>query len=264
MDAQLFLEYGWVLLVLIALEGLLSADNALVLAIMAKHLPEDEQKKALNIGLLLAFIFRVGSLFIISFLFHVWEVQAIGAAYLIFIAVKHLLPSKHKEKEAKGKSYKATIAQIAFADIAFAIDSILAAVALVIALPDTTFGHIGGMDGAKFVVIVLAAIAGLIVIRFAAAFFVKLLNERPSLEKAAFVIVGWVGVKLVMNVLAHEDVHLIPHEFPHSLIWKLIFYGVLVAIVVLGWFMSGRKPNEEEIDGEAEELVEENKKETDK
>ncbi|WP_186575910.1 TerC family protein [Aquibacillus kalidii] len=246
MDAQLLLEYGWVLLVLIALEGLLSADNALVLAIMAKHLPEEQQKKALNIGLMMAFAFRVGSLFIISFLFHVWEVQALGAAYLLFIAIKHLAKKDEGEKQVKVKSYRATIASIAFADIAFAIDSILAAVALVIALPETGLGHFGGMDAAKFIVIVLAAIAGLIVIRFAAAFFVKLLNERPSLEKAAFVIVGWVGIKLLMNVLGHEDVHLIPHEFPHSVTWKLIFYTVLVAIVLIGWFMSGKKSEEKD------------------
>lgn len=45
MDVALLLEYSWVLLVLIALEGVLSADNALVLAIMVKHLPEEERKK---------------------------------------------------------------------------------------------------------------------------------------------------------------------------------------------------------------------------
>ncbi len=47
MDVSLLLEYGWVLLILIALEGILAADNALVLAIMVKHLPEEKRKKAL-------------------------------------------------------------------------------------------------------------------------------------------------------------------------------------------------------------------------
>jgi predicted tellurium resistance membrane protein TerC len=47
LDVSLLLEYGWVLAVLVVLEGLLAADNALVLAIMVKHLPEDKRKKAL-------------------------------------------------------------------------------------------------------------------------------------------------------------------------------------------------------------------------
>lgn len=45
MDAAIILEYGWVLLVLIGLEGILAADNALVMAVMVKHLPEKQRKK---------------------------------------------------------------------------------------------------------------------------------------------------------------------------------------------------------------------------
>lgn len=240
MELSLLLEYGWVLIILIFLEGLLSADNALVLAIMSKHLPKEQQKKAINIGLLLAFIFRIGAIFIISYLFHVWQVQAIGAAYLIFISLKHLLKRDHGEKDKKGNSYRMTVAQIALADIAFAIDSILAAVALVIALPDTPMGDIGGMDGAKFVVILLGAIAGLIVIRFAAGYFVKVLTERPSLETAAMLIVGWVGVKLLMHTLAHPAVHIISHDFVEGPVWNIIFWSVMLLIAIGGWFLSGK------------------------
>lgn len=241
MELSLLLEYGWVLLILILLEGLLSADNALVLAIMAKHLPPEQQKKAINIGLMLAFIFRIGAIFIISFLFHVWWIQAIGAAYLIFIALNHLLKKDHGGKEKEGRSYRATVAQIALADIAFAVDSILAAVALVIALPGTPMGEIGGMDGAQFIVILIGAIAGLIVIRFAAGFFVRILTQRPSLETAAMLLVGWVGVKLLMHTLAHPALHIIPHDFVEGPIWNTIFWSVMLLIALGGWFLSGKK-----------------------
>ncbi|MGM7722283.1 TerC family protein [Metabacillus sp. Hm71] len=241
MELTLLLEYGWVLLILILLEGLLSADNALVLAVMAKHLPAEQQKRAINIGLLLAFIFRIGAIFIISFLYNVWQVQAIGAAYLIFIALKHLLKKHDDGKEKKVRSYRMTVAQIALADIAFAVDSILAAVALVIALPDTAMGNIGGMDAAKFIVILLGAIAGLIVIRFAAGFFVKLLTKRPSLETAAMLLVGWVGVKLLMHTLAHPALHIISHDFVEGPIWNTIFWAVMLLIALGGWFLSKEK-----------------------
>jgi YkoY family integral membrane protein len=244
MELSLLLEYGWVLVILIILEGLLSADNALVLAIMAKHLPEKQRKKAINIGLLMAFIFRIGAIFIISFLYNVWQVQAIGAAYLIFIAVRHLFKRKDEEKEKKGKSYRMTVAQIALADIAFAVDSILAAVALVVDLPDTAMGDIGGMDGAKFIVIVIGAIAGLIVIRFAAGFFVKLLTKRPSLEKAAMLLVGWVGVKLLMHTLAHPSVNIVSPTFVEGGVWNTIFWSVMLLIALGGWFLSKEKTEE--------------------
>src|SRR6476660_2736990 len=105
MEFSILMEYSWVLLVLIVLEGLLATDNALVLAIMVKHLPEEERRKALFYGLAGAFIFRFGSLFVISFLIDVWQVQAIGAAYLIFMCLNHLFKHfiKHKSGDKDSK-----------------------------------------------------------------------------------------------------------------------------------------------------------------
>jgi YkoY family integral membrane protein len=249
MEASLLVEYLWVLVVLIGLEGLLAADNALVLAIMVKHLPEKQRKKALFYGLGGAFILRFGSLFVISFLVDLWEVQAIGAAYLLFISVKNLYDRiKHNEqensknpKEVSGSGFWMTVLKVEFADLAFAVDSILAAVALAVALPVTGLGQIGSLDTGQFLVIFAGGMIGLIIMRFAANIFVDLLHKRPSLEIAAFLIVGWVGVKLAILALAHEDVGMIPHAFPHSVLWKAIFYTVLIGIAVIGWIVSGRK-----------------------
>lgn len=246
MDVQLLLEYLWVLVILIGLEGLLAADNALVLAIMVKHLPGEERRKALFYGLLGALILRFGSLFIISFLVDVWQVQAIGAAYLLFISGKHLYgkafpKDENIELKGNGSGFWLTVAKVEIADLAFAVDSILAAVALAVALPATGWFTVGSLDGGQFIVIFSGGMIGVIIMRFAANLFVELLNKRPGLEIAAFVIVAWVGVKLLLLVLAHEDVLLIPQEFPQSTIWKVTFYVVLIAIAVLGWVMSSVK-----------------------
>ena len=77
MDVSLLLEYGWVLLVLIGLEGILAADNAVVMAVMVKHLPEKQQKRALFYGLAGAFILRFAALFVISYLVNIWQIQAL-------------------------------------------------------------------------------------------------------------------------------------------------------------------------------------------
>lgn len=248
---ELILEYLWVLIILIGLEGLLAADNALVLAIMVRHLPEKQRKKALFYGLAGAFVLRFGSLFVISFLVEVWWIQALGALYLLGISGKnlysHFKPRKEKShmqvkktelKEASPKEFWLTVLKVEFADLAFAIDSILAAVALAVALPATGLGSIGSLDAGQFFVIFTGGMIGLIIMRFAANIFVGLLAKRPGLEVAAFSIVGWVGVKLAVLVLAHKDVALISAEFPHSTGWKLTFYIVLVSIAVIGWFAS--------------------------
>lgn len=257
MDFTLLLEYGWVLLVLVALEGLLAADNALVLAIMVKHLPEDERKKALFYGLAGAFIFRFASLFVISYLVDVWQVQAIGALYLLFMSLNHIfrkvflkkredtenLSEKEKNKQS---GFWLTVLKVELADIAFAVDSILAAVALAVMLPDTPLPQFGGLDGGKFLVIFAGGMIGLIIMRFAANMFVKLLESRPGLEIAAFGIVGWVGVKLAVYTLSHPALGVLSESFAHSKAWKVSFYVVLVGIAAAGWFLSKDKNEETE------------------
>ena len=88
----------------------------------------------------------------ITFLVNIWQVQAIGAAYLLFISIKHIYDQrKHKAEEEqqlengktekiekKGSGFWMTVLKVELADIAFAIDSMLAAVAIAVTLP-----HIG-------------------------------------------------------------------------------------------------------------------------
>lgn len=255
---EIFLEYAWVLLVLIVLEGLLAADNAVVMAVMVKHLPKDLQKKALFYGLLGAFVFRFGALFLITVLVNYWQIQALGALYLLFISIKNIYDQKFKKQEEneeedeveehtkKGKGFWATVVKVELADIAFAIDSMLAAVAIAVTLPEVGNFHIGGINAGQFAVMFFGGVIGLILMRFAAQWFVKVLHDYPDLETAAFLIVGWVGVKLVVLTLAHDKIGVLSHDFPHSTAWKMTFWIVLLLIAVGGWFTSVAKKKKED------------------
>lgn len=244
MEVSILFEYGWVLLVLIGLEGILAADNALVMAVMVKHLPDDKRKKALFYGLAGAFLLRFGALFLISFLVNVWQVQAIGAIYLLYISINHIVKKfllkkgEHKQKAKKESGFWGTVLKVELADLAFAVDSILAAVALAVTLPATNLPVIGGLDGGQFLVVLAGGIIGIVIMRFAATYFVKLLKKKPNLETAAFVIVGWVGVKLALYTLAHPEINIVSKHFIESPTWKIIFWIVLAAIAVCGWFLS--------------------------
>lgn len=259
MEFSIIFEYAWVLLLLIALEGLLAADNALVLAIMVKHLPEEQRKRALFYGLAGAFVFRFASLFAISFLVDVWQVQALGALYLLFIALNHIFRKvivKREEEKAEGvvkekkkSGFWMTVFKVELADIAFAVDSILAAVALAVTLPNTNLPKIGGLDGGKFLVIFAGGLMGLIIMRFAANYFVTLLHKRPGLEIAAFAIVGWVGVKLLVFTLSHPALAVLPVGFAKTPEWKIFFYTVLILIAAGGWFLSKEKKEETPAEG---------------
>lgn len=216
--------------VLVLLEGLLSADNALVLAIMVRHLPPNLQRKALLYGLGGAFVFRFVAIALASYILLLWWLQAIGALYLLFITVKHFY--KHSQPEDKKKKrppmgFWQTVVLVELTDIAFAVDSVLAAVAMV-----------KGVD--KLWVVYLGAIIGVILLRFAANFFIGLLDRLPGLEHLAYMLVGWVGFKLSMmaghNFVVWWDVthpkdplgYIIP-EMPHS-----VFWAVMAAMIIVG------------------------------
>ena len=125
METSMLLEYGWVLLaVLVGLEGILAADNAVVMAVMVKHLPADEQKKALFYGLLGAFVFRFATLFMISFLELMFGKckrleHYIYSLFLFIICMGNLVVKKKERdiKEKKQSSFWVTVLKVELADI---------------------------------------------------------------------------------------------------------------------------------------------------
>jgi hypothetical protein len=119
---------------LVLLEVLLSVDNALVLGMLAGKLPPSLQRKALTYGLIGAFLFRLiaiaGAVALLQWRF----IKLLGGGYLIYVALRHLLfdkPQTRKPTEAPAGSFWRTVGAIELTDLAFAADSILAAIALV-------------------------------------------------------------------------------------------------------------------------------------
>lgn len=252
MDTQILIQYVIVLLSLILLEGLLSADNAIVLAVMVRHLPPKEQKHALMYGLAGALIFRIIAIFLITVLAQYWEIQVLGGLYLLYMAGAHIKEffDKRKEDETeeivepkKQSGFWATVIKVELTDIAFAIDSILAAVAIAITLPHISETSIGGINLGQFTVMVIGGFVGVVIMRYAANIFIRVLETKPGLEIAAFLIVGWVGIKLFVIAAAHEKLALIPHDFPHSTLWTVIFWVVLLGLLVWGVLVSKRFEN---------------------
>jgi len=227
-------EYIWTVFILIILEGLLSADNALVLAVMVKHLPPTQQKKALTYGIWGAFVFRFIAILLASWLIVVWEAQAIGAAYLLYIAISNLVKPHDTDniKGKEGQGFWSTVFSVEIADIAFSIDSILAAVALAQSLTPTDWPEIGGLDGGRFLVVIIGGILGIITMRFVAGQFIELMKKYPGLEKGAYLIVGWIGLKLAMVTLCHPEVAIFPHDLPENIIYKAIFWTGLIGMFI--------------------------------
>ncbi|WP_114571316.1 TerC family protein [Exiguobacterium flavidum] len=248
MDVGLITQYVTVGLVLIVLQGLLSADNAMVMAVLVRPLPDEQRKKALFYGLVGALVLRFVAIFFASYLATVWQLQALGAIYLFYVALKGIVESRSHHHSVPGAlapkkespNFWWTVVKVEFSDLAFAVDSTLAAVAMATTLP-AVGGMIGGLNTGQFWVVFFSGIVGLVIMRYFASWFVVLLQKRPGIEEAAFWLVAWVGVKLVVMTLAHPKIAVLHEEVPEGAVWQTIFWAVLLLILVVGWFRGGKE-----------------------
>ncbi|HOO47546.1 MAG TPA: hypothetical protein PLM29_15010, partial [Deltaproteobacteria bacterium] len=116
------------------LEGILSVDNSLVLAILVRSLPKEQQKKALTYGIVGAFVFRALALIFAVHLIRFVVFKIIGGLYLLYLAMKHMFffykEDAHQARPKVAGSFWKTILVVELTDIAFSIDSITTAVAM--------------------------------------------------------------------------------------------------------------------------------------
>ena len=238
---------------LVALECVLSADNAIALAAIARQLHDPaRQRQALNFGLLFALVLRLALIVAARWVLAFWPLQLLAALYLLWLAGRQLLPSlkavlgfqasaetaatagagaldpnpdlqapqtlgAESALAAKagtvGASLAAVVATLAFTDLAFSLDSVAAAVAVTDRLP----------------LVIAGGVIGVIALRLTAELFIRWLDVYRHLENAGYLAVALVGLRLLLR-LAYPDV-----ELPE---WSL-----LVAVGALfAWGFSSRLP----------------------
>ena len=214
---------------LVLLEGLLSADTALVLAILVLGLPREQQARALRYGIGGAFAFRITAIMLASFLMQVAWIKLVGGLYLGFLTWAHFArpdgvsrADVPKATAAFGLSaFWATVVRVEVVDVAFSVDSILVAVAL----------------SPKLWVVVSGGLLGIVMMRLVAGRMIELIRHYPALVDGAFIIIGWVAVKLGVEY-AH-DIHLIGWQIP-----KPLSLGLIAVIFAISYFYARRHPAE--------------------
>ncbi len=194
-----------IIISLIVIEGLLSVDNALAIAAMASHLPEKQRYLALRLGIIGAYFFRGVVLLLAAWIIQNEWVKWFGAAYLVYLMCSHLTQAAESESDLAGGKKKPglfmTIAQIELMDLSLSVDNVIAAVALAPKGPD-------GEE--KMWVVYTGVFIGILALRLAAGVCIRLLQKYPSLAQTAFILVGYVGFILVLELLTH--IHIQPWQ----------------------------------------------------
>ena len=136
-----------------------------------------------------------------------------------------------------------TVLVIELTDIAFAIDSILAAIALVgPARPDHHGPH------PKLWVVVTGGMLGVILMRFAAIIFIKLLERFPRFETAAYLLVAVIGGKLMGDFAFNTAEHphrLDFHDYRSPAFWT--FWSLMLVCFLCGFMPKTEKVRQVEV-----------------
>lgn len=204
-----------VLLILIFLEAVLSADNAIALAAIAQGLEDKElERRALNFGLVVAYVLRITLILTATWVQKLWQFELLGAAYLLWLVFQHFTSEETEDEHHHGPRFNSlwqAIPVIAFTDLAFSLDSVTTAIAV---------------SQEKWLVLTGATI-GIITLRFMAGLFIRWLDEFENLEDAGYMTVALVGLRLLLKVV-NDD--LVPPE------WIMISAIALI----LAWGFSKR------------------------
>ncbi len=229
------------LLVLVALEAVLSADNAIALAAIAQGLQKPElERRALNIGLVFAYILRMSLILTASWVSKYWQFELAGAVYLLWLVFQYFSSDSEDGDEHHGPRFTSlwqAIPVLALTDLAFSLDSVTTA----IAVSQETW------------LILIGATIGIIALRFMAGLFIRWLDEFTHLEDAGYTTVALVGLRLLMRVINDS---LVPPE------WVMVTAVALIFV----WGFSKRNPVKDEevsegsVESKTEKLVEPDEK----
>ncbi|NTU52144.1 MAG: DUF475 domain-containing protein [Chlorobiaceae bacterium] len=188
---------------LIVIEGLLSVDNAAVLATMVLDLPPKDRPAALKYGILGAYLFRGIFLVFAAWLVKIWWLKPFGGLYLLYLVWSWWRGRSVKDDEVRSNdkrsnvlyrfvsnrigAFWATVVFVEIMDIAFSIDNVFAAVAFT----------------DNIILVCTGVFIGILTMRFVAYGFIRLMEEYPFLETCAYIVLGFLGSRLTFSAFEH-------------------------------------------------------------
>jgi YkoY family integral membrane protein len=232
------------ILLLVLLEGLLSADNAMVLAVLVLGLPRSEQQKALRYGIIGAFVFRGLAIVFAAHMIQLSLVKLIGGLYLLWLPYQHFFrggDASERRTPVPARAWLgmtafwATVVKVELTDIVFAIDSILVAVAM----------------SPKLWVVLTGGILGIVAMRLVIGQMLAIVRRYPALVDGAFIIIAWVGLKLFIEYF--HAIHVIDFQVP-----RWLSLGLIVIIFTAAFLYArrqGPQPDDASMSDEAAALL---------
>ena len=191
----------WIGLVkIIWINIILSGDNAVVIALAARSLPPEQQRKAIMFGSGAAVVLRILLTVVAAKLLELSFLQIVGGCLLLWIGLQLL--TSHDEEEGAGKgtgTMMAAIRTILIADLVMSLDNVIA---------------VAAAAGGNMLLLILGLAISIPLVVFGSTLMIKLMERFPVIIILGAGLIGWVGGETIMNdrvlhgfVEAHPALH---------------------------------------------------------
>lgn len=175
------------LLAIILIDLALAGDNAIVIALAARQVPADMQRKVLIWGSVAAVVVRsVASIFVV-WLLKIPGFLLVGGALLLYIAVKLVKPQQGESDAIKvgaDASVRQAVMTIVIADMAMGIENVLA---------------VGGAAHGNALLVIIGLLISVPIIMFGSQLVLKLVDKYPHIITLGGVILAWTAVKMMLG-----------------------------------------------------------------
>ncbi|WAG81777.1 TerC family protein [Metapseudomonas furukawaii] len=180
-------EFWMALAQIIAIDILLGGDNAVVIALACRHLPEPQRRRAIFGGVAGAIVLRILLLFFALQLLALPFLKLAGALMLLWIGIKLLQPEPEEAHEvAAGAGFFSAIKTIVIADAVMSLDNVLA---------------VAGAAGGNLLLVSLGVLISIPIIVWGSQFVLRLLDRYPQVVLLGGGLLGWIaGGMLVTDV----------------------------------------------------------------
>jgi YjbE family integral membrane protein len=192
----------------------LSGDNAVVIAMASKNLPEVQRTKAIWWGAVGAVILRVLLSAVAVFLLQIPLIQLCGSLLLLYVAVKLLRDDEQQEHSAIGAGLGSVIFTIVMADVVMSLDNVLA---------------IAAIAGGSLVLLCIGILISIPLIIWGSAYITNLLHRFPALIYIGAGILGFTAGEMFLKDAKVQDWFDVTHVMLHWGVPIISALGVVIA-----------------------------------
>ncbi len=209
---------------IIAIDVLLSGDNAVVIALACRSLPPDQRIKGVRLGMVGAIGLRILLTFFAVGLLTLPYLKVAGALMLLWIGIKLLLPEEeHGAENVKANTHLwGAVKTIIVADFVMSLDNVLGVAAAAHGNP---------------LLLVFGLLVSIPLIAWSSQLVLKLIDRFPAIIYAGGALLGYVAGEMLAG-----DAHVAPllERLPHALHW-LVPASCAALVMIAGLWLAARK-----------------------